>query len=60
LVFYDAGCKRRAIASAREAYFTARELAVGNRELVTEDAVWIAKNLYKLELALNRLGNQEG
>jgi hypothetical protein len=60
MVFYDAGCKRRAIASAREAYFTARELAVGNRELVTEDAVWIAKNLYKLELALNRLGNQEG
>jgi len=60
MVFYDVFYKRRAIASAREAYFSARKLAVGNRELVTEDAIWIAKNLYRLELALNRLENQEG
>src|SRR5260370_26309851 len=63
MVFYDAGYKRRAIAGAREAYFTARKLAEGNREIVTivtEDALWIPKNLYKLDLALDRLANQEG
>jgi hypothetical protein len=59
IMFCDAGHHSKFIADAREAYFTARKLAVGNRELATEDALWIAKNLYNLELALKRLGNQE-
>jgi hypothetical protein len=63
IMFCDAGHRSTFIADARQAFFTARKLAVANLEIgtiVTEDALWIAKNLYNLELAINRLGNQEG
>jgi hypothetical protein len=58
--FCDAGHQSTFIADAREAYFTARKLALQNRELVTDDAIWIARNLCSLKMALEGLGLQEG
>ena len=60
IMFCDSGHRSTFIADAREAYFTARKLALQIRGLVTDDAIWIARNLCSLKMALERLELQEG